>query len=70
MTVDQCLAHHGYNVVTNPYHSLEKIKKKANRKMFSQTNYLEEDSAINHLTFGKTNRVCKYTFSVQKLCHL
>ena len=23
--VDQCLAQHGHNVVTNPYHSLEKI---------------------------------------------
>ena len=29
------------NVVTNPYHSLEKIKE-THRKMFSETNYMEQ----------------------------
>ena len=35
--------------------------------MFSQTNYIEQDSTKNHLTLEKTNRVCKYTLSIQKL---
>ena len=30
------------NVVTNPYHLLEKIKE-THRKMFSGTNYMEQD---------------------------
>ena len=38
--------------------------------MFSQANYMEQDSTKNHLTLAKTNRVSKYTFSVQKLCYL
>ena len=62
MSVDQCLAQHGYNVVTNPYHSLEKMKKKTDRKMFSQTDYMEQDSTKNRLTC----RASKYTLSAQK----
>ena len=62
MSVDQCLAQHGYSVVTNPYHSLEKMNKKTDRKMFSQTDYMEQDSTKNRLTY----RVSKYTLSVQK----
>ena len=30
------------NAVTNPYHSLEKIKQ-THRKMFAVTNYMEQD---------------------------
>ena len=41
----------------NPYHSLEKIKKKTDRKMFPQTNYMEQDSTKNHLTLGE-NQPC------------
>ena len=45
MTVDQCLTQYGYNVVTNPHHSLEKILKK--------TDYLEEDSKKKSSGFGE-----------------
>ena len=38
--------------------------------MFSQTNYMEQDSTKNHLTLAKTNRGSKHTLSVQKLCYL
>ena len=31
---------------------------------------MEQDSAINRLALVETNRVFKYIFSVQKLCHL
>ena len=30
--------------------------------MFSQTNYMEQDSTKNHLTLGKTNRVSNRDF--------
>ena len=43
--------------------------KKNDRKMFSQTNNMEQDSTKHHLTLAKTNRVSKYTLSVQKLCY-
>ena len=65
MTVGQCLAQHGYNVVTNASHLLEKIKK-TDRKMFSQTNYMEQDSTKNYLTLAKTNQISKYTLSLRK----
>ena len=38
--------------------------------MFFQKNYVEQDSTKNHLALAKTNRVSKYTLSVQKLCDL
>ena len=39
--------------------------------MFSQTNYIKQDSTNNHLHLAKTNRMnSKYTLSVQKLCYL
>ena len=59
---------HAYNVVTNPYYSLEQIKK-IHGKMFSQTNYMKQDSTKNHLALAKTNRVSKYMLSVLKLCY-
>ena len=34
--------------------------------MFSQTNYVEQDTARNHMALVKTNRVSKYTLFVQK----
>ena len=34
--------------------------------MFSQTNYMKQDSTKNHLTFEKTNLVSKYTHSLLK----
>ena len=37
--------------------------------MFSQTNYMGQDSTKNHLALAKTNRISKYTLSVQKLCY-
>ena len=61
--VDHCHTQHGYN----PYHSLEKNKKTL-RKMFSETNFMEQDSSKNRLALVKTNRVSKYMLSVQKLC--
>ena len=54
--VDQCLAQHGHNVVTNPYHSLEKIKEKAD---------MEQESINNHQALAKTNCISKYTLSVK-----
>ena len=47
-----------------------KKKKKTLPKMFSETNYIEQDSPKNRLALVKTNRVSKYIFSVQKLCYL
>ena len=47
--VDLCLAQHGY-VVTNPYHSLGKIKKN-HREMFFETNYMEQDSGVVMIFF-------------------
>ena len=41
--------------------------KKNHRKMFSQTNYREQDSTKNHMILAKTNLVSKYTLTVQKL---
>ena len=35
--------------------------------MFSQTSYMKQDSTKNNLALTKTNRVSKYTLSVQKL---
>ena len=50
------LAQQGYNVVTNPYHSLQEIKK-THREMFSQTNYMKilqkKDSTKNHVISDK-----------------
>ena len=43
---------------------------KTDRNMFSQTNYMEQDSTKNHMTLAKTNRISKYMLSVQKLWHL
>ena len=63
----ECLEQHRYNVAVNPYYSLEKIKKKTHRKMFSQTNYMKQESTKNHLASAKTNRISKYTLSVQKI---
>ena len=37
--------------------------------MFSQTTYMEQDSANNHLALVKTDRLSKYTLSVQNLCY-
>ena len=36
--------------------------------MFSETNFMEQDSSKNRLTLLKTNRVSKYMLSAQKLC--
>ena len=36
--------------------------------MFSETNYMEEDSSKNRLVLVKTNRVSKFMLSVKKLC--
>ena len=36
--------------------------------MFSQTNYIEQDSAKHHLTLAKANRVSKYC--TRSLCKL
>ena len=54
-------------MVTNPCHLIggENLKK-AHKKMFSQTNYVEQDTARNHMALVKTNRISKYTLSVQK----
>ena len=41
--------------------------KKTHGKIFSQTNYMKQDSTKNHLASVKTNRASKYTLSVQKL---
>ena len=35
--------------------------------MFSETNYMEQDSTKNRLALVKTNRVSKYMHSMQKL---
>ena len=53
--VDHCHTQHGYN----PYPLLEKINKTL-RKMFPETNFIEQDSSKNRLAFVKTNRVSKY----------
>ena len=47
--------------------SLEKNKKTL-RKMFPETNYMEQDSSKNRLASMKISRVSKYMLSVQKLC--
>ena len=39
------------------------------RKMYSQTNNMEQDSTKYHLSLTKTIRVSKYTLSVLKLCY-
>ena len=44
----------------------KKIKKTL-RKMFSETNYMEQDSSKNRLASMKISRVSKYMLSVQKL---
>ena len=36
--------------------------------MFSETNFLEQDSSKSRLALVKTNRVSKYMLSAQKLC--
>ena len=36
--------------------------------MFSETNFMEQDSSKNRLALVKTNRVSKYMLSAQKLC--
>ena len=36
--------------------------------MFSETNFMEQDSSKNRLTLVKTNRVSKYMLSAHKLC--
>ena len=36
--------------------------------MFSETNFLGQDSSKNRLALVKTNRVSKYMLSAQKLC--
>ena len=36
--------------------------------MFSETNFMEQDSSKNRLALMKTNRVSKYMLSAQKLC--
>ena len=46
--------------------SLEKNKKTL-RKMFPETNYMEQDSSKNRLASMKISRVSKYMLSVQKL---
>ena len=38
------------------------------RKMFSATNFMEQDSSKNSLALLKTNRISKYMLSAQKLC--
>ena len=43
-------------------------RKKTLWKMFSETNFLGQDSSKNHLALVKTNRVSKYMLSAQKLC--
>ena len=43
-------------------------KKKTPRKMFSETNFMEQDSSKNCLVLLKTNRVSKHMLSAQKLC--
>ena len=42
--------------------------KKTLRKMFSETNFMEQDSSKSRLALVKTNRVSKYMLSAQKLC--
>ena len=54
---------HGYNT----YLPLKKNNKTL-RKMFSETNYMKQDSPKNRLALVKSNRVSKYMLSVQKLC--
>ena len=36
--------------------------------MFSETNFMEQDSSKNRLALLKTNRVSKHMLSAQKLC--
>ena len=36
--------------------------------MFSEINYMKQDSSKNRLALVKTNRVSKFMLSVQKLC--
>ena len=35
--------------------------------MFSETNYMKQDSTKNHLALAKTNRVSKYTLSIHNI---
>ena len=37
--------------------------------MYTQTNYMEENSTKNNLPLAKTNRVSKYKLPVLKLCY-
>ena len=39
-----------------------------NTKMFSETNFVEQDFSRNCLALVKTSRVSKYMLSAQKLC--
>ena len=61
--VDHCHIQYGYN----PYHSLEK-NKKILRKMFAETNFMEQDSSKTRLALVKNNHASKYMLSAQKLC--
>ena len=45
-----------------------KTIKKTLQKMFSENNFMEQDSSKNRLALVKTNRVSKYMLSAQKLC--
>ena len=48
------VAQHGYNVVTNPHHPIEKILKKLSENVFP-TNYMKKDSAKHHVAWAKTS---------------
>ena len=49
-------------------HIIHWEKNKTLRKIFSETNYMVQDSSKNRLALVKTNRVSKFMLSVQKLC--
>ena len=49
-------------------HIIHWEKNKTRRKIFSETNYMVQDSSKNRLALVKTNRVSKFMLSVQKLC--
>ena len=49
-------------------HIIHWKNKKTLRKMFLETNFMEQDSSKNRLAVVKTNRVSKYMLSAQKLC--
>ena len=42
--------------------------KKTLRKMFSKTNFMEQDSSKNRLALVKTNCVSKHMLSAKKIC--